>query len=65
MEFQVRHLNLFEFFLHNRQPGVVLDRKSLQEYPVTIGVPQGSILSPTLFFHVICHIAVYIDDTTI
>ena len=51
---------------------MVLDRKSSQEYPVNAGVPQGSILGPTLFLlyindlpdDVICDIAIYADDTT-
>ena len=50
---------------------VVLDEKSSQEYPVDAGVPQGSILGPTLFLlymddlpdDVICDIAIYADDT--
>ena len=51
---------------------MVLDGKSSQECPVKAGVPQGSILGPTLFRRyindlrddVICNIAMYVDDTT-
>ena len=60
-------------FLSNRQLQVVLDGKSSQEYPVNAGLPQGSILGPTLFLlyindlpdDVICNIAIYTDDTTL
>ena len=52
---------------------MVLDEKSSQEYPVNGGVPQCSILSPTLFLlyindlpgDVICDIAISADDTTL
>ena len=51
---------------------MVLDGNSSQEYPVNAGVPEGSILGPTLFLlytndllDVICDIAIYADDTTV
>ena len=52
---------------------MVLGGKSSQEYPVNAGVPQGSMLGPTLFLlyvndlpdDVICDIAIYADDTTL
>ena len=64
---------LISSFLRNRQLRVVLDGKSSQEYPGNAGVPQSSILGPTLFLlyindlpdNVIFNIAVYADDTTL
>ena len=41
--------SLTSSFLSITQPGVVLDGKSSKEYPVNAGVPQCSILGPTLF----------------
>ena len=64
---------LISSFLSNRRLRVVLDGKSSQEYSVNAGVPQGSILGPTLFLlyindlpdDVICDIAIYADDATL
>ena len=36
-------------FLSDRWLPRVLDGKSSQEYPVDAGVPQGSVVGPTLF----------------
>ena len=66
-------LSLISSFLSNRRLRVVLDGKSSREYPVNAGIPQGSILGPTLFLlyindlpdDVICDIAIYADDTTL
>ena len=52
---------------------MVLDGKSLQEYPGNAGVPQGCILSPKLYLlyindlpdDVFCNVAIYADDTTL
>ena len=65
--------DLISSFLSNRKLQVVLDGKSSQEYPVNAGVPQSSILGPTLFLlyindlpdDVICNIGIYVDDTTL
>ena len=64
---------LISSFLSDRRVRVVLNGKSSQEYPVNAGVPQGSILGPSLFLlyindlpdNVICDIAIYADDTTL
>ena len=64
---------LISSFLSNRWLRVVLDGKYSHEYPVNAGVPQGSILHPTLFLLYIndlpdddiCNTDIYADDTTL
>ena len=59
--------DLISSFLSNKQILVVPDGKSSQEYRVNAGVPQGSIVDPTLFLlyindlpdDVICGIVIY------
>ena len=66
-------LNKIKSFLSNRLLLVVLDGKFSQEYLLNYGVPQGSILGPTLFLlqinewpdDAICNIAIYADVTTV
>ena len=60
IEFQVRYLDLSSF-VSNRRPWVVLDVKPLQEYRVNTGVPQGSILDPTPFTTLSCHLSVMLS----
>ena len=60
-------------FLSGRRLKVVLDGKSSPEFAINAGVPQGSILGPTLFLLfindlpdvVLSKIAIYADDTTL
>ena len=64
---------LISSFLSRRQLRVVLDGKSSQKYPVNPGVPQDSILGPTLFLlynndlpdDVICNSVICAADTTL
>ena len=72
MESQVI-FGLISSFLSNKWFRVVLNGKSSQEHPVNTGLPQGSILGPTIFVlyindlpeDVICDIAIYADDTSL
>ena len=52
---------LISSFLSNRRLQVVLDGKSSQEYPVNAGVPQGSILGPTLSLFIYIYIYIYFN----
>ena len=57
-------------FLKDRRQKVVINGLNSSDLSVTSGVPQGSVLGPTLFLaylpkSVTCHISLFADDTLI
>ncbi len=65
--------DLIQSFLSHRELKVVLNGFSSSSYPINAGMPQGSILGPTLFLIFIndlpeaidSQVGIYADDTTI
>jgi len=68
-----RVLRIISSFLSDRKLKVVLDGQSSSLFSINAGVPQGSVLGPTLFLIFIndlpddklSEIAIYADDTTL
>lgn len=64
---------ILKSFLCERKISVVLDGQCSQTYSISSGVPQGSILGPTLFLmfindlpdNLICELVIYADDSTL
>ena len=66
-------LDLISSFLSDRKIKVTLDGQSSSDFYINAGVPQGSVLGPTLFLlfindlpdHVTSQLAIYADDSTL
>ena len=66
-------LNIIKSFLSHRSIQVVLSGSSSKEHSINAGVPQGSVLGPTLFLIFIndlpddlfCKLGIFADDTTL
>ena len=66
-------INWIRNFLTERRQQVVIDGNTSHGLPVCSGVPQGSVLGPTLFLiyindlpdHLDCNVSLFADDTLI
>ena len=65
--------SILKAFLSDRKLHVVIDGQQSETHSISSGVPQGSILGPTLFLiyindlpdELICKLVIYADDTTL
>ena len=66
-------MEIINSFLSDRKIRVVLDGETSNSYSINAGVPQGSVLGPTLFLifindlpdDILSKLAIYADDTTV